>query len=252
MRHPTGMWHFRQTVPRDLWEVVGVRILKRSLHTRDPVAARHWAYTLGAHYAQLFATARQLGKGMGGKRFDDDAVAKVKAQLGGGVSSWDIETPDGFKLHTDDTESDHAAGLKVLQAYLASKQAAPAPSLPPPPPVTKSFAPTLADAILTYNETEGPNLKPDTWEQRKRACVSLAKVIGGKVRVDEVTRPMASSWATDLQRSGLAKRYVANMVSHVAQLFEAEIRAGGPHSLQHQRGQGCGDHPKIGEEGSAG
>ena len=62
LRHPTGMWHFRLTVPRDLWAVVGVRVLKRSLHTRAPVAARHWAYTLGAHYAQLFTTARPLGK----------------------------------------------------------------------------------------------------------------------------------------------------------------------------------------------
>jgi hypothetical protein len=48
-------------------EVVGVRILKRLLHTRDPVAARHWAYALGAHCAQLFTKARQLGKGMSEK-----------------------------------------------------------------------------------------------------------------------------------------------------------------------------------------
>jgi hypothetical protein len=46
------------------------------------------------------------------------------------------------------------------------------------------------------------------------------KAIGAKVRVDEVTRPMTAEWANDLQRSGLTKRYVVNMISHVAQIFE--------------------------------
>ena len=230
IRHPSGMWHFRLRVPTDLREAFGLQVIKRSLRTRDVTEARQWAYSFGAQYAQLFATARQLGKGMGGKRWDDDAVAKVMAGLGGRVSGWEVETPDGFKLRTQDSPSDHAAGLEALEAYFSAqrKRAAAAiqVAVPPPSPVIQSTAPTLADAILTYNESEGPNLKPDTWEQRKRACVSFAKVIGGKVRVDEVTRPMASSWASDLQRSGLAKRYVANMVSHVAQIFEAQIRAG--------------------------
>jgi integrase len=49
---------------------------------------------------------------------------------------------------------------------------------------------------------------------------------GRGVKVHAVTRPMAARWANDLQRDGLTKRYVANQVAHVAQLFQAQIRSG--------------------------
>jgi hypothetical protein len=42
LRHPSGVFHFRLVVPADLRAVVGLRIIKKSLRTRDPAVARTW------------------------------------------------------------------------------------------------------------------------------------------------------------------------------------------------------------------
>ena len=65
LRHPSGVWHFRLIVPTDLQLLLGRRVIKKSLGTRDPVVARAWAYALGAQYAQAFAAARGQGARMG-------------------------------------------------------------------------------------------------------------------------------------------------------------------------------------------
>src|SRR6202012_5486934 len=101
---------------------------------------------------------------------------------------------------------------------------------PPSPatvaPDTEEHIPTLVEALTTYTQVEAPNLRPDTWQQRERACLGFVAYFGKGVKVHAVTRPMAARWANDLQRDGLTKRYVANQVSHVAQLFQAQIRSG--------------------------
>lgn len=80
--------------------------------------------------------------------------------------------------------------------------------------------------MITYTEVEAPNLRPDTWQQRERACLWFVAYFGQGVKVHSIKRPMAARWANDLQREGLTNRYVANQVSHVAQLFQALIRSG--------------------------
>lgn len=69
LRHPSGVFHFRLVVPADLRQVFGKKIVKISLRTKDPSAAKAYAYALGARYAQDFAEAR--GKGSMGSSFDD-------------------------------------------------------------------------------------------------------------------------------------------------------------------------------------
>jgi hypothetical protein len=74
------MWHFCLTVPKDLRAAFGLRYIKKSLRTRDPVLAKWWAYVLGAHYAQIFATTRGAGTTMAKEPpiRDDDAVARAE------------------------------------------------------------------------------------------------------------------------------------------------------------------------------
>ena len=69
VRHTSGMWHFRLSVPRDLHDALGLRIIKRSLRTRDPASAQVWAYVLSAQYAQVFREAR--GRPSMGSDFDE-------------------------------------------------------------------------------------------------------------------------------------------------------------------------------------
>lgn len=51
IRHSSGVWYFRQSVPPDLRKLFGVRVFKKSLRTHDPAVARVCAYALGAQYA---------------------------------------------------------------------------------------------------------------------------------------------------------------------------------------------------------
>lgn len=216
------MWHFRLVVPKSLRASLGVTIIKRSLGTRDPVAARAWAYVLGAAYAQIFATAReQQGARMSGKRWDDDAINEVLRTVAqGGVKQWEVQGPD-WSIRTNGTPEDHEGGMAVLRELLSTPSRA-AMALPlPSGPAASSQAPTLAEAIQSYSEVEALSLKPNTWSQRSRSLKDFAETMGGHLRVDAITKAMASKWSDGLIRAGKSKVYAANCVSHVAQLFEA-------------------------------
>jgi integrase len=231
-RDRTGIFYFRWVIPRRLREALGKSLIKRSLRTRDPALARAWAYVLGAQYAQIFATARHQGVGaMGGNQWDDDdddvpaagqhAGDDLAARLGLTVSKWELETPDGHKLRTDGSRQDHLDGLQALRTMMKARQVA--PTLVAGPHLSPL---TLKEAIRDYAEIEGAALKPNTWSQRSRALQGFAETIGGHLRVGAITRTMASVWSDGLLRSGKSKVYVANCVSHVAQLFETLITKG--------------------------
>ncbi|WP_036110000.1 MULTISPECIES: site-specific integrase [Luteibacter] len=213
VRHPSGVYHFRLLVPADLRTAFGLKVIKQSLRTRSLAVAQGWSYVLSARYAQAFADSREQWGAMGNHR-DDLRMAKFEIRRGA----------DGaFAMSTNGTPEDNTAALAALGLMVAhTAPMAGATGLRSGP----SKAPTLGMAIRSYAQIEAPNLKPNTWEQRRRNFELFLKAVGGGRTVDSITRPMAAAWADDLQRSGLSKRYVANCVSHVAQLFEVQIRAG--------------------------
>ncbi|MDF3980442.1 site-specific integrase [Luteibacter sp. PPL554] len=229
LRHPSGTWHFRLIVPKSLRPILGLSVIKRSLGTKDPAVARAWAYALGARCAQMLASARDAVEA-GMSKWDDDAVARAMGQIqknsgGGSVRPWEIETPDGFKVRTDGSDKDHRQGLEALQAMLDAR-----PYVPPStdrwvaPTPTSTSRLTLADAIKGYSEVEALAMRPNTWSQRKRALDDFCKAIGPFAFVAQITRQKASTWSDGLLRSGKSNVYVANCVSHVAQLFESLLR----------------------------
>jgi integrase len=225
LRQRSGTFHFRLIVPPDLHGVIGKRVIKKSLGTKDPAVARLCAYALGARYAEAFAIARVQGGREGMGRSKDDPWDHLRG--------FEIEPRgDGYALKTNGTPEDNAAALKALDRLMEGR-----PSLSSQLGLTgqsrrfstaldQASGPTLEEALSAYAEVEAPNLRPNTWVQRERACTSFLQHVGGDLHVSAVTRPMAAKWAADLQRGGLSKRYVANQVSHVAQLFDAQIRAG--------------------------
>lgn len=58
-RHRSGVWHFRLIVPRDLQTIIGLKVIKKSLITRNLTEAKAWGYALGARYAQVSGRARE-------------------------------------------------------------------------------------------------------------------------------------------------------------------------------------------------
>lgn len=235
LRHPSGTWHFRVIVPKDLRPFLRLSVLKRSLGTKDPGLARAWAYALGARCAEMFATARaRMGAGM--SEMDDDWDEDYQGFFSTGkpatnppkVGKWELETPEGFRFKTDGSEREHKQGMEVLRAVLDARAALEAHgSLEPTArPAHRGPLLTLAQAIEGYSEVEAKAMKPNTWLQRRRALDHFAKVIGPTAAVVTITRPKASRWSDDLLKSGQSKPYVANQVSHVAQLFESLLQKG--------------------------
>jgi integrase len=135
------MWHFCLTVPKDLRVAFGLRYIKKSLRTRDPVLAKWWAYVLGAHYAQIFAMTRGAGISMAKEpptREEPGATPPlaerkpVTLRTGPGNEPVDYSyqlLPDGsMKLEAED-EADHA---RLMEALREAKK--PTASLPPAQP----------------------------------------------------------------------------------------------------------------------
>jgi integrase len=151
LRHVSGVFHFRLIVPTDLQPLLGRRVIKKSLGTRDPTLARWWAYTLGARYAQLFATARSRGSGMAKEPKEGDPSAPpvekrdVKLRTGSGVEVVDydceIRADGSMRLEAKD-EADHVrmmAALKAAKECPAWLAQGPLPSAPTRSPDTEGL-----------------------------------------------------------------------------------------------------------------
>lgn len=150
---------------------------------------------------------------------EKDDLDQFRASIGQFGIQRDPQTGQITKIETDGSDGDNNAMLKALTLLQQGPDLA-AFADPPKPSMS------LADAILSYEQTEGEVLRPNTFAQRKRALKHFKDRMGAKTPVNEITRPMAQAWAGDLLRSGLKKGYVANNVSHVAQLFEW-LKSGG-------------------------
>lgn len=129
LRHPSGVYHFRLVVPKDLRPAFGKSIIKVSLRTKEPIQARTYAYVLGARYAQAISDAR--GGHMAGKDYRATGFEI-------------IPQPDGrHGLKTDGTPQDNAAVLRALALLAATPAATPTPTAPP------AMSPRLSSLTLT-------------------------------------------------------------------------------------------------------
>jgi len=223
LRTPSGVFYFQMRVPKSFQRALGTTVLRRSLGTRDGNVARVWSYALSLRYAQAFAGNR------------DDAMQKppppiadlVRALESGETRPYEVHidplTRAVTSLRTDGTQADATAAQKALETMLRHS-AMLAGSAPPSRP--KPIGKTLQGALLTYAMTEGPGLRPNTWEARQRATTSFIEALGANTLVTDVTRPLASAWAHELIAKGMNKKTAGNYVSQVAQIFRKLIEWG--------------------------
>lgn len=220
VRSPSGIFHFRLKVPARLRATIGLRVIKQSLRTRDANAARIYSYGLSLGYSQLFAAHRETV-------MPAPEIKDILARVGAvGGKKFDIQfdaaTGMATRVTTDGTEADNAAAIQAMQIRATQLAAA----MPLAPATRRTKGKFLAEAVQEYDDTEGKNLKPNTRTQRQRACRSFVESLGPNVRIDAIDRPMASGWTNMLLKSHRSKRYVANMVSHLAQVFDKWVRDG--------------------------
>jgi hypothetical protein len=249
-RHPSGVWHFRMTVPRDLRALLGLRYIKKSLRTRDPMWARLGAYTLSAHYAQIFARIRRMGAGMAkdsdGKqnrqrprpfllRTGDgnevvDYACKINAD--GSVSieatgpedhalameAWAemTKTPPPLPTHAAHTLDQNGSFASVMETLGASL----AQSLPTPP---VSSVPSRPRPIGAAAEQWLKSIKADTLKKtlviKTAAVMGFARHVGIKKMLHEVRSEDVSAWVEALRSSGLQTPTLVNKCSYLRGFF---------------------------------
>lgn len=178
LRHPSGVWHFRLIVPADLHALLGRRVIKKSLGTRDPVVARAWAYALGAQYAQAFAAARGSGARMGS---DFDKFVK-------GLKGYEIEhgpEPHQVKIWTNGTPEDNQAANEALAQLLKLTSVRRTSSAWDEPTPAASPARTRASTVSDGHSRQ----QPDPLARPADGGVQRMSLTTGKLRPESAKRP---------------------------------------------------------------
>ncbi|QBB69334.1 site-specific integrase [Pseudolysobacter antarcticus] len=211
-------------VPVGFQALFGLRVIKRSLRTRDPKQAQLYSYDLSLRYADAFAAGSSAaGKESAMKKPPPPIDDIIRSFNCGDAKRFDVTfdpvTRNVTSLRTDGTPADNVAAHAFVKTVLAH-------SVPASVAEVKKPSINLTAAMLTYSMTESKSLRPNTWKQRRRANDSFLKVIGGATPVRDITRPMAAAWAQGLIANGMTKRTAGNQVSHVAQVFGMLISSG--------------------------
>jgi integrase len=230
LRHPSGTWHFRLVVPRDLQAAIGRKIIKQSLRTKDGRIAQAWAYTLGARYAQTFATLR--GKSMGWAEENEAYLASL-IQL-------EVQTPDGFKFRTDGSDRDHAQLKDILTHMRASGSPFSLDQLEAELRSQPRY--TQAEKVMTaWLEAIKDDTLPKTLSIKALAIRSFVDHYGKSSAIWRARREDVSAWVADLRSSGLATPTLANKAGYVSGFF-AWCEAQGYYApFRHER-----DNPAFG------
>jgi integrase len=204
------MWHFCLTVPKDLRAAFGLRYIKKSLRTRDPVLAKWWAYVLGAHYAQIFATTRGAGTTMAkeppirdepGATMPSSARKSVTLRTGPGNELVDYSyqlLPDGsMKLEAED-EADHA---RLMEALREAKKPTAVPTPEPPRPALVSTPHPDTKALAGMMEAFNTSLV----QARAGAAASAGPVVPARPR--EIGKA-AEQWLRSIKADTIPKTLI--------------------------------------------
>jgi integrase len=230
LRHSSGVFHFRLVVPADLRAAIGLRIIKKSLRTRDPAVARVWAYVLGARYAQAFASVRQ-GMPMDKARKDRPRVVVLPTGPGNEVLDYACQVGN-VRIEANGPE-DHARAMEAMRemAALMAQQ----PPAVVAPPVVLPVGPTppahrLSRPIGKAAEQWLRSIRADTLKKtltiKASAVEGFAKHFGTDRMLHEVAREDIHAWVEALRLSGLQTPTLVNKCSYLRGFFDWAAQAG--------------------------
>lgn len=212
VKHPSGVWHFRLTVPRDLQPIVGLKVIKKSLGTRDPVMAKAWAYALGARYALAFGRARE-------STVPKPRYPGFEIQFGEDEGS-DLPVPRSLK--TDGSPGDNTAALDALRLMLDMRapRVPKAPVSPPAPEVPRGHRVPTKKAIVAWLAAIKADTLPKTHMIKRAAVESFMTHYGSNRPISEAIREDVSAWVQALRAGGLATPTLANKTGYLASFLE--------------------------------
>lgn len=229
LRHASGVFHFRLVVPKDLQGLFGVRIIKRSLRTRDPSVARLGAYTLSAHYAQIFASVRRKGAGMA-KEGDEGSNKPGKRTMvlrtgsGQEVVNYCMQMdPNGAISIQADGPEDHARAMEAMNKFVIPAFLRRQERLLDPPPSRPRAIGVAADRWL--KSIEADTLKK-TLIIKAAAINGFAQYVNAKRMLHEVGREDVAAWVEALRASGLQTPTLINKTSYLRGFFTWAVSVG--------------------------
>lgn len=211
LRHPSGIYHFRLSVPRDLKEAVGKGVIKHSLRTRDVSVARAYAYALGARYAAAFAALRV-------ERMPKPPSLNdiLRAAQGGDIRTYELDLPNGVRLRADGPD-DHARAMEALRLTLSITGG---PNLGAPPPTTTTASISLGEAQRKYMLTfEGAARPLKSRSTAHGNTLAFVKWKGPKTTLASVTRTDVTEWLQTFRTKGLVTPTLRNKASFLTVFF---------------------------------
>lgn len=222
-RSPSGAYTFRLLVPRRLRDTLGRKVIKRSLHTSDLVAAQVCALSLYAQCTRLFR-----GRTVATDKTLDELLAS--AQRGRVDYSLEVKPDGSLKVETDGTQADAdnlAAHLPMLLQLNAIARAA-VPVAPSPPITTAPVAKTLTlgkakDLWLTAIE---PTTIPKTLTIKRSAIKQFTAYIGAQRDLPTIERPDLAGFFQHLRDGKISTPTIVNKSSYLKHFFEWCAAAG--------------------------
>ncbi|MCE4551156.1 site-specific integrase [Xanthomonas hortorum] len=246
-RSSTGRWSFVQRVPIDLQTVMGCRLIKRTLQTKDLAQAHVRAVVLGAGYARLFAQLKDQRVDKLSKTDADLLIARLTSaenlqeltlnrtrQPDGTVTEqWQIDSPKDLKLYRQLMELEAMAGA-ALQARAVPVAAPTMFGSPHAGPSRQASAPaietmTLGKARDAFLATLKGSTLPKTYTIKKTAIEALVSFLGEKAKVHAITRSDLARWYQEMREKGASTPTLTNKQSYIGGkggFFEWAIASG--------------------------
>lgn len=243
LRHASGLYHFRLIVPQDLHGAVGLRVIKRSLRTRDSRLAMVAAWSLSASYARAFTHLRERMMA----KTEPPAVEDIVGGFAAGTNRpYVIDRKKGiFKV---DSPEDHAMAMDMLAAQerlvraeteAALRKEAAADREKPDPQAeanyehlqvvttrTKRSGFTVRDMITHWETVEMPDMLAETGETRKKVLNDFAEHFGEKRPIADVRKTDVASWDAAHAKRGNTKSTRKGKTSHLKMFFDLADRSG--------------------------
>ncbi|ATS51210.1 integrase [Xanthomonas citri pv. fuscans CFBP 6996] len=221
---PSGRWSFRQRVPADLQPLLGLRAIKRTLHTTILEEAQLRAATLASHYERLFARLRDAGLDHGSRADASALVASASAipfrnltlhrtrMLDGTVyERWQIDSTKGVRLFRElheglRSEGERPVSLPASPLAMAAYVAKLGSTLEPM---------TLGKARHAWLATLKGRTLPKTYVIKKSAIQALVDYLGEKTKIHTITRSDLARWYQQMRKEGASTPTLTNKQSYM-------------------------------------
>ncbi|QHG89029.1 site-specific integrase [Xanthomonas cucurbitae] len=213
--------------------VMGCRLIKRTLQTKDLAQAHVRAVVLGAGYARLFAQLKDqrvtklsktdadllIARLTSAENLQELTLNRTRQPDGTVVERWEIDSPKDLKLYRQLMELEARGGAPTQPSRLpvaafntfGASQASPVRQASVPALETM----TLGKARDAFLATLKGSTLPKTYTIKKTAIEALVAYLGPKAKVHAITRSDLARWYQDMREKGASTPTLTNKQSYI-------------------------------------